>query len=37
MEAALDLVAVEELREPAFHVIHQAAGVRQKSRSPKSP
>lgn len=35
MEAALDLFAVEELREAAFHVIHQAAGVRQKSRGPE--
>jgi len=27
MEAALDLLAIEELREAAFHVIHQAAGI----------
>lgn len=35
MEAALDLVAIEELREAALHVIHQAAGIGQKSRGPE--
>lgn len=32
MEAALDLFAIKELREAAFHVIHQAAGIGEKSR-----
>lgn len=27
MEAALDLFTIKELREAAFHVIHQAAGI----------
>lgn len=35
MKAALDLVAVEELREAALHIVHQAAGVGQERRGPK--
>lgn len=27
VEAALDLLAIKELREAAFHIIHQAAGI----------
>lgn len=36
MEAALHFFTVEKLRESAFHIIHEAAGVGQECRGAKS-
>lgn len=36
VQAALDLVTVQELRQPALGVVHQAAGVREERGGPQS-
>lgn len=36
VQAALDLVTVQELRQPTLGVVHQAAGVREEGGGPQS-
>lgn len=36
VQATLDLVTVQELRQPALGVVHQAAGVREERGGPQS-
>lgn len=36
VQATLDLVTIQELRQPALGVVHQAAGIGEESGGPQS-